>query len=349
LRVVLVVAGLLGLCATALAFPAAGYATTAVSTVGEWNGSTGVCCFGDPTTPTYGQVVTVPAGQDTLESFTFYLKVPPGLIFRPYVYAWSGAEKHATGPALYEGPEMHTASESGFEPITVNTGGVAVTAGQEYVLFFSISNDKAADEGTALTGPWGFTPSSYGNAVWFNNGYNTAAWTTEAWSNPGLKGLSMAFTAIFREKRAEEEAIAKKHAEEAAAAKQAEAAAKKQAEEAAAKKRAEEEAAAKKHAEEELKRKQEEEASSPSVKLTKVKVTRSGIVVTITMSRAGTITITGPGLKKATKTLAASKHQITVPFTKAGKTLRAHRQNIKIAISLKTGAKTVSGSKVVRL
>jgi hypothetical protein len=353
LRVVLVVAGLLGLCATALAFPAAGYATTAVSTVGEWNGSESECCFGDPNTATYGQVVNVPAGQDSLDSFTFYLKVAPGLVFRPYVYAWNGNQ--ATGPALYEGPEMHTPSESGFEPITVNTGGVAVTAGQEYVLFFSISNDKAADEGTGLFGSWGaLFSSSYGKGVWFNNEYNAAAWATEPWDNPGFAGFSMAFTAVFREaaaeKHAEEEAIAKKRAEEAAAAKQAEeAAAKKQAAEAAAKKQAAEEAAAKKHAEEELKRKQEEEASSPSVKITKVKVTRSGIVVAITMSRAGTITITGPGLKKATKTLAAGEHQITVRFTKAGRTLRAHGKKIKITIGLKAGAKTVSGSKVVRL
>src|ERR1700685_2286586 len=54
LRVVLVVVGLRGFGATALALPAAGYATTTVSTVSEWGGSTTIEPFGDPNTATYG-------------------------------------------------------------------------------------------------------------------------------------------------------------------------------------------------------------------------------------------------------------------------------------------------------
>ena len=144
--------------------------------------------------------MTAPAGQTTLGSFTFYLHVEPALIFRAYVYAWNGSE--ATGPALYEGPNMHTANESVFEPITADTGGVAVTPGQQYVLFFSIANNKAEDENLATFNyqdSWGavYDPSAYteGSFKFINNGYETSDWTTVGWNE--FNNPNLAFTAVF--------------------------------------------------------------------------------------------------------------------------------------------------------
>lgn len=112
----------------------------------------------------------------------------------------------------------------------------------------------------------------------------------------------------------------------------------------------EEAAAAKKHAEEAAaKTKAEVAAGGASVKIEKMKLTASGLLVTIMTSRAGTVAITGPGLKKTIKTLGAGTHQVRVAYTKAGKTARAHHKKIKVVASLKAGGATASSSKQIRL
>ncbi|MGH9046343.1 MAG: IPT/TIG domain-containing protein [Acidimicrobiales bacterium] len=190
-------------CAICLAAPVAGRADTTIGTLGSWGGVEAIAPFGDPDTATYGQVVTAPSG--TLDSFTFELNVPTALVFRAYVYAWNGTE--ATGSALYEGPNMTTTEEGAFQPVTVNTGGISVTTGEQYVLFFSISKNQVADEGTNLTGPWGTVGEGYseGELVYANNGYHPELWTEpgtgpepeESWHafNPGE--VNMAFSAVF--------------------------------------------------------------------------------------------------------------------------------------------------------
>jgi hypothetical protein len=89
--------------------------------------------------------------------------------------------------------------------------------------------------------------------------------------------------------------------------------------------------------------------ASASVKIEKFKVTTSSLVLTIKTSRAGTVTITGPGLKKTTRTVAVGTHVMTVALTKAGKAERAGRKKIKLSVSLKTSIKTVSRSAEIKL
>jgi hypothetical protein len=89
--------------------------------------------------------------------------------------------------------------------------------------------------------------------------------------------------------------------------------------------------------------------ASASVKIEKFKVTASSLVVTIKTSRAGAVTITGPGLKKTTRTVAAGTRVITVALTQAGKAERAGRRKIKLSVSLKTRIKTVSRSAEIKL
>ena len=138
------------------------------------------------------------------------------------------------------------------------------------------------------------------------------------------------------------EAAAKRKAEEEAAAKKA-------AEEAAAKKKAEEAAAANKKAEEAAAAKNRAEEAGASVKIEKVKVTASSIVVTIKTSQAGTVTITGPALKKTVKTLGAGTHVVTVALTKAGRAERRARKKIKLTATLKVGSRTVASSLRIKL
>ncbi len=148
----------------------------------------------------------------------------------------------------------------------------------------------------------------------------------------------------------------RQYLEELAAAKQREveaaaAAAKKREVEvavAAAAKKHEEEAAAAKHAEEAAAAKHAEEAGA-SVKIEKVKVTAKDLVLTVKTSERGTVTITGPGLKKTVETLTAGTHVVKVALTKTGRSDRAHRKKIRLAVSLKVSARTVSLAKEVKL
>ena len=90
-------------------------------------------------------------------------------------------------------------------------------------------------------------------------------------------------------------------------------------------------------------------AKGASVNLEKVKVTASSLVITITTSQAGTVTITGPGLRKTVKSIPVGTDRVAVPLTKAGKAERKQRKKIKLAVSLRTTNVTVSRSEKIKL
>jgi len=114
-------------------------------------------------------------------------------------------------------------------------------------------------------------------------------------------------------------------------------------------------AATKEHQEEEAaaaaKKRQEEQASASkaSIRIVKVKVGSSGVTVTLEASQAGTVTISGPGLKTTAKKVAAGTNQIKVMLTKTGKRDRKHHKKVKLTFELKAGGEMVSGSKTVEL
>jgi hypothetical protein len=114
-------------------------------------------------------------------------------------------------------------------------------------------------------------------------------------------------------------------------------------------------AAAKEHQEEEAaaaaKKRQQEQvsASKASVTIINVKVGSNSVVVTLDVSQAGRVTISGRGLKTTTKKVAAGTMKIKVALTKAGKSARKHHKKIKITVELKSAGKTVSTSKTVKL
>jgi len=86
-----------------------------------------------PDTTTYGQVFTVPAdGNTRLDSFGFYLS---GTLLKAYggVAAWTGT---GAGAALFESNPFK-ANYTNFTQIMVDTGGLDLVAGQQYVAYFS--------------------------------------------------------------------------------------------------------------------------------------------------------------------------------------------------------------------
>jgi hypothetical protein len=142
-----------------------------------------VSSFGLPNTSTYGQVITVPAGETVLTSFSFILSVPTQVQFRGAVYAWDAGLFHAVGAPLFVGPTQTTPVGTASE-IVFNTGPVTVTSGQQYVILATAS----FDDGPAGTGHWALTPSDVyagGTMVYLNNGTDEAQLTTNTWSDFG--------------------------------------------------------------------------------------------------------------------------------------------------------------------
>lgn len=86
-----------------------------------------------------------------------------------------------------------------------------------------------------------------------------------------------------------------------------------------------------------------------AVQLTTVNVTSRNVVAAVTASRGGTVTITGPGIRKTVKTLTAGSHRVTLALNAAGLLDRKNHKSTKLVVSLKTGGKTVSNSKIVKL
>ena len=95
--------------------------------------------------------------------------------------------------------------------------------------------------------------------------------------------------------------------------------------------------------------KSEQHAAGASVKLQRIRVTSGSLLVVVKNSRAGTVTITGRGIRKVVKHLAAGTHNVTLALTAAGLIERKTHNSIKLSVSLKTTSKTVSNSEIVKL
>jgi choice-of-anchor A domain-containing protein len=144
---------------------------------------------------TFGQVITAPATDTVLTSFTFDIGTVTGIKYRAMVYEWNGSR--ATGPELYESSPTSIAPNSGiYHPTTFNTGNLQLVAGKQYVLLGTISKDFAANPSNA-TWIWGITtgnPYPGGDIVFVNSGSNLAALSTQDWTS---YGLDLAFKANF--------------------------------------------------------------------------------------------------------------------------------------------------------
>lgn len=94
------------------------------------------------------------------------------------------------------------------------------------------------------------------------------------------------------------------------------------------------------------KKKQAKEQKGVTVKIKSAKVTASGLQVKIKVSAGGTVTLSGSGLTKTSKTMPAGTHTLTVEITKKA---ASKRQKAKLTVILKAGKKTVGASKQVTL
>ncbi|MBR0730661.1 autotransporter family protein [Bradyrhizobium japonicum] len=160
-----------------------------IDTMPQWNGTSFISSWGVPNTATYGQTITPTGGQTRLSGFTFQLAQQSGTApqYQAYVYAWDATNQRITGPALFSSGVFTapaTASANTYAPVSINTGGVTLTPGQQYVLFLTTSTITGQANGTyrwgALTNN---TTYAGGQFVFFNNGTNFSQLSTGTWSN----------------------------------------------------------------------------------------------------------------------------------------------------------------------
>jgi hypothetical protein len=86
-----------------------------------------------------------------------------------------------------------------------------------------------------------------------------------------------------------------------------------------------------------------------SVKIVKTKVNTGSVVITVKVSQAGNVAVTGTGLQKKTAKLSVGTHTITVKLTKAGKADRKGHKKANITATLDTSLTSVASSTSIRL
>ena len=86
-----------------------------------------------------------------------------------------------------------------------------------------------------------------------------------------------------------------------------------------------------------------------AVTITGRRVTGRSVVLRFSLTSKGTVTVTGSGLKRYRKALGAGLHQIKVPLSSAGLSMRRHRRRIKIRVALKSGAKVSDATTNLKL
>jgi hypothetical protein len=175
------IGGRLAVLVAVLLFAVSGFADT---TYNNFNGYSDFWHpFGNPETATYGELFTSPNnGDNNLASFSFYMGSSfsaGNIITGAYIATWTGT---MAGTLLYSAGPINY-DNLGDEQITLNTGGLALTANTHYVMFLSVSNyygqstgEAYASQGTSIQGLNGF--------VFNNNAGDFNALFTTAWNGP---------------------------------------------------------------------------------------------------------------------------------------------------------------------
>lgn len=170
-------------------------AITVIDTTPQWNGSDSIRSIGEPNSATYGQTFSINGADNILGNFSFFFDHSYGddVDFAAYVAEWDGSK--AVGPILYSSSQQTlSASSSGFQEFSFNTGNVQLETGKQYVSFFSASSFFDGQSGMASLGSIapGFGSSnaySGGNFVYQNNGSNFNSLFSSAWSGANGSGF----------------------------------------------------------------------------------------------------------------------------------------------------------------
>jgi uncharacterized protein with beta-barrel porin domain len=185
---------LAGVALLALSAPAS---AQAIDTHPQWDGASSLTFWGVTNTKTYGQTITSTPGQTRLSGFTFELNQLAGgpTDYQAFVYRWDPATQRITGSALFSSGVMTVSGTGGFTPVSINTGNVALTPGQQYVLFLTTTT---VPQGGGKSFGWGRvanTAYAGGNVVYQNDaGGGFSALSTTNWNSVAI---DFAFAALL--------------------------------------------------------------------------------------------------------------------------------------------------------
>lgn len=184
------------LCGVALMALSSPVAAQTIDTTTAWDGSSSISAWNTTVTETIGQTILPTSGQTKLGSFAFELSQIGGttpMQYQAYVYQWNNANNTTTGPALFTSSVLTAPSGIGYTPVTVNTGSLALTAGVQYILFFTTTSVSQVSNAQYQIGKVPGTPYAAGQAYYSGSGSLSDLGSTK-WAEPGLE---FAFIATF--------------------------------------------------------------------------------------------------------------------------------------------------------
>jgi hypothetical protein len=169
--------------------------------------------FGNPDTATYGQTFVAPADVLTIDKFTFFIsgESSVSLIYRAYVYEWSGPLQgnggQAVGSAFFSSNPFTFTGDVAltYQAVNIDTASTALVGGAQYVAFLTISNSDDYNASVGVTS-WGIGPffqhganNGGGGFVFDNNGNDFSSLTTSPWdtfADYGDLAFEMSFSTV---------------------------------------------------------------------------------------------------------------------------------------------------------
>jgi hypothetical protein len=152
-------------------------AASSLNTFPSWNGTSTICCMGNPETSTSGETIVSPGGN--LQSFSFWLSADAGFEFNAYVATWNPVMTEV-GAILYTSPVITLSGSNQLQEITVGGLHLPTTAGQNYIFIISIDGEYSADAAFGSSILMGGTLSPEGNTTynyaWSNDAGNSSLW-----------------------------------------------------------------------------------------------------------------------------------------------------------------------------
>jgi hypothetical protein len=88
-------------------------------------------------------------------------------------------------------------------------------------------------------------------------------------------------------------------------------------------------------------------AAAPTLRILSRRVRGNTVVVRFDASAAGSVTISGKGIKTVRRGVRAGIQTLRVPLTKAGKALKRHHRKISVKVTLSVPEATATASKAV--
>jgi hypothetical protein len=143
-------------------------------------GGGSIFSWGPEGTPTYGQTFYVPdASNIRLDAFTFYMSSGVNGTLTGSVYAWDGSG--TSGASLFTSAAQGVNAGAN----TVNTGGLVLTSGQQYVAMMTTAGGTGWNSWSA--GNNGDDNYGGGTFVYTNNDLSNNWWSTNYWGNGDLQ------------------------------------------------------------------------------------------------------------------------------------------------------------------